>query len=313
MPETNIFDTTIFFVAFNIFIGLMILLDLRMFRGEITIRKALIMSAGWIALAMLFNVGIYFWHPGAETAALEFLSGYLIEKSLSVDNLFVFLIIFSAFKLNTSAQHTILFYGIVGAIIMRVIFISVGIELMNNFHWLIYVFGLFLIYSGYKLIKEKDPEIDFEKNKTIRFLKKNFRFTDKYSGKRFFVKIDGVGYATPMLLALILVESTDLIFALDSIPAIMAVTNDFIIIYTSNIFAILGLRSLYFALAGLMKYFKYLNYGLAIILVFVGVKMMLKDVYHIPIHWALLAVLGILASSILASIISVKKERNRVR
>lgn len=292
-------------IGFNLFVVLMLALDLGVFHRnahEVKMKEALTWSAIWIALAMIFNVVIYYWK--GQEVALEFLAGYVIEKSLSVDNIFVFVLIFTYFNVPAKYQHRVLFWGILGALIMRAIFIAAGVTLIAKFHWIIYVFGVFLVITGIKMAVNKGTKIDPEKNVAVKFFKKFFPVSNEYHGSKFWIKQAGKWVATPLFIVLLLVEFTDLIFAVDSIPAILAVTNDPFIVYTSNVFAILGLRSLYFALAGLMHLFNYLHYGLASILVFVGVKMLLVDVYKIPISVSLLTILSILTVSIVLSLIN---------
>ena len=246
---------------------------------------------------MMFNGLVHFWK--GEQAALEFFTGYVIEKSLSVDNIFVFLVIFSYFKIPAQSQHRVLFWGILGALIMRAIFIAAGVTLLEKFHWLIYVFGAFLVLTGIKMAVSHGKEMDLEKNPALKFLRKIVPVTNVLHGEKFFTKENGKRVATPLFAALLIVEFTDVIFAVDSIPAILAITKDPFIVYTSNIFAILGLRSLYFALAGILHYFRFLHYGLAVVLAFVGTKMLISEVYKIPI----IASLGVIATVILASVI----------
>ena len=291
-------------VAFNVFVLAMLALHLGVFHRkahEVRLREALIWSAVWIGLALLFNVGVYFWR-GSETA-LQFLTGYLIEKSLSVDNIFVFLMLFSYFRVPAAYQHKVLFWGILGALIMRAIFIAAGIALIQKFHWVIYIFGAFLILTGIKMAWQKGKEIHPERNPVLRLFRRLMPVTDGYEEDRFFIRRNGRRFATPLFVVLLLVETTDLIFAVDSIPAILAITLDPFIVYTSNVFAILGLRALYFALAGIMQLFHYLHYGLSGILVFVGLKMMLADVYKIPVGIALAVVAGILVVSVVCSVL----------
>jgi tellurite resistance protein TerC len=297
-------NQTLWWIVFNLFVLAMLVLDLKVFHRdahEVKIREALMWSAFWIALALTFNVGIYFWR-GSEDA-LEYLTGYLIEKSLSVDNIFVFLLIFSYFRVSAQYQHKILFWGILGALIMRAILIFAGVALIERFHWIIYVFGAFLVFTGIKLAFEKDKEIEPEKNPALLFVRRFMPVTERFEGDRFFIRQAGRLFATPLFLVLVVVETTDVIFALDSIPAILAITTDPFIVYTSNVFAILGLRALYFALAGLLQLFHYLHYGLSAILVFVGIKMLVSDIFHIPVGAALGVVGGILALSVIASMI----------
>jgi len=295
-------------VLFNIFVLAMLALDLGVFHRkahEVKIKEALIWSAVWIALALLFNLGIYVWRDSEQ--ALKFFTGYVIEKSLSVDNIFVFLLIFSYFRVDSLYQHKILFWGILGALIMRAVFIAVGVTLIQQFHWVIYVFGAFLILTGIKMALQKDKEIHPEKNPVLRLFRRLMPTTDRYVQGRFFVKLNGRTFATPLFVVLLVVETTDLIFAVDSIPAILAITQDPFIVYTSNVFAILGLRALYFALAGAMQLFHYLHLGLSSILVFIGVKMLLADIYKIPIVIALSVVAAILVISVVASVVRLRK------
>ncbi|MCB4756265.1 MAG: TerC family protein [Elusimicrobia bacterium] len=275
---------------------------------EIKLREALLWSIGWIFMALLFNFGIYLYH-GPEKA-LEFLTGYLLEKSLSVDNLFVFVLIFTYFRVDVRYQHKILFWGILGALIMRGIFILMGVTLINKFHWLIYLFGAFLVYTGIKMAFANKEEVHPEKNIALRLYKKFFPISLQNEGGRFFVKSGPRWIATPLFVVLLVVESTDVVFATDSIPAIIAITRDPFIVYTSNMFAILGLRSLYFALAGLMKTFHYLHYGLSVILTFVGVKMLISHFYKIPTLSALSVIGVLLTLSILASLLFPKEAKN---
>ncbi len=298
----------LWWVIFNIFVLAMLALDLGVFHRkahEVKVKEALVWSFVWIALALLFNVGVYFWQ-GTQTA-LEFLTGYLIEKSLSVDNIFVFLLIFSYFRVPFLYQHKVLFWGILGALVMRAIFIATGVTLIQKFHWIIYVFGGFLILTGIKMALQKDMEIHPERNPVLRLFQRFIPVTKDYEDDKFFFKRSGRYFATPLFITLLIVETTDLIFAVDSIPAILAITIDPFIVYTSNVFAILGLRALYFALAGIMQLFHYLHYGLSAILVFVGIKMLLADLYKIPVGISLGVVAGSLLISAIASIIRPKQ------
>jgi tellurite resistance protein TerC len=289
-------------IAFNVFVLGMLALDLGVFHRKahtVSIKEASIWSVVWIALAMAFNIGIYFaW---GQEKALEFLTGYVIEKSLSVDNLFVFLMIFQYFNTPSEYQHRVLFWGILGALILRAVFIATGAALLANFHWMIYVFGAFLVVTGIKMYLQGDEKIEPEKNPVVRIFERLVPISKVYDGQKFFVRRDGKIYATLLMLVLIVVETTDVIFAVDSIPAIFAITEDPFIVYTSNVFAILGLRALYFMLAGVMEMFKYLKVGLSVVLCFVGAKMMLVDVYKIPIGASLAVIGGVLLLSILAS------------
>ncbi len=294
----------VFWIFFNVFVLLMLALDLGIFNRkahEISIKEAMIWTVVWISLAMCFNVLIYYWQ--GKVKALEFFTGYVIEKSLSVDNIFVFVLIFSYFKTPSIHQHKILFWGIIGALIMRAAFIFAGVALLEKFHWTIYVFGAILIFTGYKMLVQKEKKIEPEKNPVIKLFRRIMPVTHELHDGKFFVSLKGKLFATPLFLVLLLVETTDLIFAVDSIPAILAITQDQFIVYTSNVFAILGLRSLYFALAGMIDKFRYLSAGLAFILIFVGLKMVASDYYKLPIHIALLVIIGILAFSIIASFV----------
>ncbi len=290
-------------VGFNLFVIAMLALDLGVFNRkahEVRIREALYMSAFWIALALLFNAGIY-WQLGADPA-LKFLTGYLVEKSLSVDNLFVFLLIFSNFKVEPRYQHKILFWGILGALVMRAIFIAAGVVLLNKFHWVIYVFGAFLVYTGFKLLAHKERELHPSENPVLKLFQRFMPFTTEYHSDHFFVQQAGKWLATPMFVVLLVVETTDVVFAVDSIPAVLAITTDPFIVYTSNVFAILGLRALYFALAGMLRMFHYLTYGLCAILVFIGSKMLISHYYKISSLLALSVIAGILALSVVFSL-----------
>jgi len=291
----------------------MLAIDLGVFHRKahsISFKESLIWTLIWMGLAMIFNGIIYYWQ--GPDKALEFLTGYLIELSLSVDNLFVFILIFGYFQVPTQYQHRILFWGIIGALIFRVIFIFAGAALLEKFHWMIYLFGGILIFSGYKMFVQKDKKVDPDKNPVIRLFKRFFPVTEQLEGSKFFIKQNKKWLATPLFLVLILVETTDIIFAVDSVPAILAITTDTFIVFTSNAFAILGLRSLYFALAGIINLFRFLHYGLAAILIFIGLKMVLADVYKIPIEVALFSVLGILITSIVASLVIKPSKTNTI-
>lgn len=301
-------DPIWWWALFNLFLLAMLALDLGVFHRkahEVSLKEALTWSGVWIALALLFNVVIYFW--SGPTPALEFLTGYLIEKSLSVDNIFVFVMIFSYFQVPALYQHKVLFWGILGALAMRAIFIFAGVALIQQFHWLIYVFGGFLILTGVKMVWTHGKKIEPEKNPVIRLFRRMMPVTQDYEGDRFFIRQAGRLFATPLFLVLLFVEFTDLIFAVDSIPAIMAITMDPFIIYTSNAMAILGLRSLYFALAGMMQTFVYLHYGLAAILVFVGGKMLLSDIYKISVGVSLAVVATLLLAAVVASLLRARR------
>ncbi|WP_181306774.1 TerC family protein [Rufibacter sp. XAAS-G3-1] len=300
----------LFWVGFNAFVLLLLALDLFVFHRKshvVKIKEALLLSAFWIMLALAFNVGIYFW-KGSDPA-LEFLTAYLIEKSLSVDNLFVFILIFNFFQVPAAVQHKILFWGVLGALFFRAIFIVVGVALIAKFHFIIYILGGFLVFTGIRMAFSKgDEEIDPEANPVVKFVGRYIPVTKKLHGDKFFVKIDKTRFATPLFLVLIMVETTDIVFAADSIPAILAISKDPFIVYTSNVFALLGLRALYFALAGIMQLFHYLHYGLSLILVFIGAKLVLSDVFHLDMRIALGVVAFILATSVILSLIFPKKE-----
>ncbi|MBI2619480.1 MAG: TerC family protein [Ignavibacteriales bacterium] len=297
--------------VFNVFVLAMLVLDLRVFHRhahEVRIKEALLWSLFWVVLSLLFNVGIYLFE-GSEVA-LQFFTGYLIEKSLSVDNLFVFLVIFSYFKVPKKYQHKVLFWGILGALIMRGALIFLGVALINKFHWVLYIFGAFLVFTGVKMaFQDETVEIHPENNLVVQFFKKFIPVTAGYHEGKFFVRVSGKMYATLLFVVIIIVETTDLVFALDSIPAIFAITRDPFIVYTSNVFAILGLRALYFALAGLLDLFRYLKFGLSIVLAFIGVKMLIEEIYDMPITIALGVVAGVLTMSILASLFIPKKSK----
>lgn len=295
--------------VFNIFIISMLIIDLTVFHNtedKETIRRALIWTGVWIAMALLFGVGVYYF-MGTQIA-LDYYTGYLIEKSLSVDNIFVFLLVFSYFQVPAEYQHKVLFWGIFGALIMRLLFILLGVALLQQFHWIIYIFGAFLVFTGIKLAREKDKEVHPEKNPVLKLFRRFYPTTKSYHGSQFFIRRMGKFMATPLFIVLIVIETTDVVFALDSIPAILAITQDEFIIYSSNAFAILGLRALYFAVSGVMRLFHYLHYGLSLILVFVGIKMLLSELYHIPTPYALGFIAITLAISIIASIIYPQKE-----
>ncbi len=303
-------ENLILWLGFSAFVLLMLFLDLFVFHKkthEVKIKEAILWSIVWISLALLFNYFVYLWF--GQEKAMEFLTAYVIEKSLSVDNLFVFIMIFGFFNVKPEYQHKILFWGILGALILRIIFIIAGIQLIQNFHWIIYVFGAFLIYTGVKIPFEKDKELEPDKNPLVRLFKKFMPVTNEMHGDKFFIKVYSKRYATPLFITLIVIEFSDLIFAVDSIPAVLAISNDTFIVYTSNVFAILGLRALYFALAGIVKYFRYLKYGLAAILVFVGTKMCISGYYKFPVFWSLFIILGLLALSVIFSVIIPDKEQ----
>lgn len=299
-----------FWILFNLFVLIMLALDLGVFHRKshaVGFKEAMGWSVFWVMLAACFSILVYYWF--GRHKALEFVTGYLIEESLSVDNLFVFLLIFRYFGVDPKYQHKVLFWGIVGALIFRGIFIAAGVALINRFHWIIYVFGAFLIITGLRMLKPVAESVHPERLWVVRIAKKYLRFTSQYAeGGKFFVVENGVRLATPLFMVLLAVETTDILFAVDSIPAILAITSDPFIVYTSNVFAILGLRSLYFALAGMMEIFRFLHYGLAAILIFIGGKMLTSDIIQIPIVVALGVVAGVLAISVAASLLIPKRQ-----
>jgi len=314
----------IFWILFNVFVLAMLALDLGVFHREkhvVKFREAMGWTMVWIALAGIFAILIYFFgdimvgnqHRPNSQLSLEFLAGYLIEESLSVDNLFVFLLIFGYFKVPRTYQHGVLLWGVIGALVMRAFFILVGIKLLNAFEWIIYIFGLVLIYSGIKLFRQQDDDIDPGRNIVLRWFRKIFPVTETYEGDKFFVKRGATRWATPLAVVLVMIETTDLLFATDSIPAVLAITREPFIVYTSNVFAILGLRSLYFALAGMIEVFHLLHYGLSVILIFIGLKMLVSHYWHIPIGIALAVVAGVLLVSIVLSLLFPKKVKKKTK
>lgn len=289
--------------GFTVFIIFMLILDLGVFHRKakkISMKDASLWTCIWIAFALAFNGLIYYWF--GSKIALEFTTGYLIEKALSVDNIFIFLVVFSYFKVRPSLQHRVLFWGILGAIVFRLIFILLGGVLLQKFHWMMYVFGVFLVFTGIKLLINKDEEIEPEKNLALRLFRMVVPVSRYFKGEKFFIREKGKLLATPLFMVLVVIEATDVIFAIDSIPAIFAITSDPFIVYTSNIFAILGLRSMYFLLAGVMEKFHYIKVGLALVLVFVGIKMSITDFYTIPIWASLLVIVTLIGGSIVYSL-----------
>ena len=281
----------------------MLVLDLGVFHRKhhkVSFREALVWSAVWVGLAMVFNLGVYIWF--GPVTALEFFTGYVIEKALSVDNLFVFVAIFAYFNIGPKWQHRVLFWGILGALVMRALFIVVGGAMLSHFHWAMYLFGGILLLTGFKLFYQKNQEVAIDRTLIVRVMKRLFPVTDKHHGAHFFIKQNGRWFITPLFLALVTVEMSDLVFAVDSIPAVFAITSDMFIVFTSNIFAILGLRSLYFVLAGLLGRFRFLKVGLAAVLVFVGLKMLISGVVKIPILLSLGVIGCLLTGSVLASL-----------
>ena len=299
----------VFWILFNLFVVLMLALDLGVFNRRahaVGFREALAWSGMWIALALGFAAIVFFWHGKKES--LEFVTGYVIELSLSIDNLFVFLVLFRYFRVPTEYQHKVLFWGILGALLMRGAFIVAGVGLIRKFEWITYLFGTLLIYSGFKLMRQGDKQVDPGKNPVLRLFRRWMPVTEEYHGGQFWVR-RGRWHATPLLVVLLMVETTDVLFAVDSIPAILAITLNAFIVYTSNVFAILGLRSMYFALAGVMDLFEYLHYGLSVVLMFIGVKMLASHYYPIPTEVALGVVVGVLATAILFSILFPKRAK----
>src|SRR5438067_259189 len=292
-----------FWIAFNIFVLAMLALDLGLHRRApvMGFKQALAWTSFWIFLAAAFAGLVFVWY--GRTAALQFITGYVIEESLSVDNLFVFLVLFRYFAVPAEFQHKVLLWGVLGALVMRLVFILLGVSLLQRFEFLIYVFGAILIYSGIGLLRSTEPDVDPSKNLVLRIFRKFFPITSTFEGNNFFIRRDSRLMATPLFLALIVVETTDLIFAVDSIPAILAITRDAFIVYTSNVFAILGLRSLYFALEHFFSLFRLLHYGLAIVLMLVGLKMLTSHFYELPLSLTLGAVVLILALSVGASLV----------
>jgi tellurite resistance protein TerC len=311
----------LFWVLFHVFVFAMLALDLGVFHRKarvIPFREALAWTAIWIALAAIFAVLIYFFghamtgrlHRATRVLSLEFITGYVVEEALSVDNLFVFLLLFRYFGVPGEYQHKVLFWGILGALVTRAVFILTGVTLVNRFHWVIYLFGVFLVYAGAKLFVQKDEDkIDPESNPVARFFRRHVAMVPDYGGGRFIVYRDGKRYATMLALVVVVVETPDVVFATDSIPAILAISRDPFIVYTSNVFAILGLRSLFFALAGMMKMFHLLNYGLSVILIFIGAKMLASSWWEMSTGWALAAVAGVLAVSVALSLAFPEKQK----
>ncbi len=302
-------DNPWLWIGFNVFVLFMLALDLGVFHRKahiVSFKESIAWTVVWVALAMLFNLGV--WHYAGSEKGIEFLTGYVIEKSLSVDNVFVFALLFSYFAVPPLYQHKVLFWGILGALIMRAIMIALGAALITKFIWIIYVFGAFLILTGIKMIFKREEQIHPENNPLVRWFKRLMPVTADYRADKFFVREHGIRHATPLFVVLLLVEFSDVIFAVDSIPAIFAVTKDPFIVYTSNIFAILGLRSLYFALAGVMDKFHFLKIGLGVVLTFVGVKMLLGHTeWKIDTHLSLGVIIAIITGSIVASLMWPKK------
>lgn len=300
MPQ----DETLLFILFNVFILSMLALDLGVFHRKahaVSMKEAMVWSIVWVTLSLLFNAGVFIF--AGPRSGLEFLTGYVIEKALSVDNIFVFVMIFSYFGVPKHYQHKVLFWGVLGALVMRAAFIVAGVALINQFSWILYIFGLILIVSGYKMAVQKETQVHPDRNIFIRLAKKFFPVTTGYDTPRFFMRQNGKLFITPLFLVLVTVETTDLVFAVDSIPAIFAITRDPFIVYSSNVFAILGLRAMYFLLAGVIDTFHYLKNGLSIVLIFVGIKMLIAEFYHLPILLSLLVIVIVLGLSVWMSIV----------
>lgn len=300
-------------ILFTLFILGMLALDLGVFNRKshvIKMKEAMLWTAFWVSLALGFGAGVYFFYGHGK--AMEFLAGYLIEYSLSIDNLFVFMLIFRFFNVPHAHEHKALFWGILMALVTRAVFIFAGVALITTFNWVMYIFGAFLIFTGIKMALNKQTEVHPDKNIAIRLLRYLIPVTKKFSGDKFFVVRRGVRFATPMLAVILALETTDILFAVDSIPAVLAISKDPFIVYTSNVFAILGLRSLFFAISGLMRLFHLLHYGLAAILTFVGVKMLIEDFFHVPVAASLLVIASILVVSVVSSIIWPDKNEGEV-
>jgi len=295
---------TLWWIIFGVFIFAMLALDLGVFNRKahvIKMKEALLWVGFWVTLACLFGAGVYYFY--GHSKALEFFTAYIIEYSLSIDNLFVFLLIFRFFNVPPAYEHKALFWGILLALITRAAFIFAGVALINKFHWIMYIFGAFLIFTGIKMALNKETEVHPEKNIAIKVLRYVIPVTKEFQEAKFFIIKNGKRFATPMLAVLLALETTDILFAVDSIPAVLAISTDPFIVYTSNVFAILGLRSLFFAISGLMKLFHLLHYGLSAILSFVGVKMLITDFFHVPTGISLIVISSILIISIIASVI----------
>ncbi|HUB01636.1 MAG TPA: TerC family protein [Terriglobales bacterium] len=296
----------LFWILFNLFVLVVLALDLGVLNRRahtVSMREALAWTAGWIALACSFAVIVYFWH--GRTESLQFITGYVVELTLSVDNLFIFLVIFRYFKVPGEHQHKVLFWGILGALVMRGLFIAAGVGLIHRFSWITYAFGALLIFSGIKLLRQGDARINPEKNPVLRIFRRFLPVTNEYVGGQFFTRRERL-YATPLFVVLLVVETSDILIAVDSVPAVLAITLNAFIVYTSNVFAILGLRSMYFALHGMLEKFHYLHYGLSAVLILIGIKMIAAHYVTIPTEWALVSVLAVLGSSIVASLVKPK-------
>jgi len=304
-----------FWILFAFMVGIMLYIDLYMSdheHGEKSFRSSVIWSVVWICVALTFNASLYFFYDNGHEKAMEFLAGYLIEKSLSVDNLFVFIMIFHALNIKSENQPHILKWGILSAIVFRIIFIMAGVSLLNYFHATIYIFGAILLWASFKMIRDavsdQEQEIDIAENRLVKFINRHFRVLTDYAGNRFFTRADGKIALTPLFIALLMIETADIVFAVDSIPAVLAITQDPFIVITSNIMAILGLRALYFVLAGMLNLFRFLKHGVALILLFVAVKMLISEVYKIPVTVSLTVIFALLFFSVVLSLLFRKKE-----
>lgn len=294
----------IFWTGFHLVVATILALDLGLFQRKphkLSLREAALWTVIWVTTALAFNAAV--WKTKGAQTALEWLTAYLIEYSLSVDNLFVFLVIFAYFAVPDHLQPRVLLWGVLGAVVMRAGLILVGVTLVKLFHWVLYFFGALLVYTGWKLFRHKEETVDPSQNPVLQAVRRRFPVTETYLGGKFFLRREGRVWVTPLLLVLVVVESTDLMFAIDSIPAVLAITHDLFTAYTSNIFAILGLRALFFVLAGIMDMFRYLKYGLSLVLVFIGLKMLVADFYKVPIGLSLGVVAFILTVSVLASVL----------
>lgn len=307
-----------FWVLFTLMVGAMLYVDLYVSEheeGEKSFRSSVIWSLVWIGVALAFNASLYFFYDNGREKAMEFLAGYLIEKSLSVDNLFVFIMIFHGLNISRANQPHILKWGILSAIVFRIIFILAGVSLLNYFHATIYIFGAILLWASFKMIRdavsEEEQEIDIAENRLVKFINRHFRVLTDYTGNRFFTRCDGKFALTPLFIALLMIETADIVFAVDSIPAVLAITQDPFIVITSNIMAILGLRALYFVLAGMLNLFRFLKHGVALILLFVAVKMMIADIYKIPVSVSLTVIFTLLFFSVVLSLLFRKKEDDK--
>ena len=303
-------NETVLYIPFGIVVVLMLAIDLGVFNRrahEVGLKEALLWSVVWTLVALVFNAGVFIY--AGTTKALEFLTGYVIERALSFDNLFVFVLIFSYFGVPAKYHHRALFWGVIGALVTRAIFIAAGTALISRFAWILYVFGVILIYSGWKMLREKDFEVHPDSNIFIRAARKMFPVSDGYESGKFFLRKERLLYVTPLFLVLITLETTDIIFAVDSIPAVFGVTQDPFIVFTSNIFAILGLRASYFLLAGVMETFHYLSHGLSVVLIFIGLKMLVADLVHISIGLSLAIVVAVLTIAVLASLAKRRRDK----